>query len=186
MQCFINRGGSEAFLSNMRGWYPNDKFNSVRFDFPSVPVSGMTRTEHRFKSFLDRIAQARDTSTIAGMIMMYGYLDGRNKQQAEAFCENFQLFVSEVRVAARNPTLPVFIDRAEYYATDNGAHWRIVDSIKNYLPFAMSHVYLFPYSYMPSGRMQPRDHHYDTLGHILAGNQLATMVQMYGEDWWVK
>lgn len=111
MKYFLSTGGEATFLNRMEAWYPGYRFKVIDGSHLSCKLSDIHGAY--VDSFVNRIERYSDTGIIAGLILMFGYVDGRDSASAYSFSSNMVKFISTVRTVAKCPYLPVFLCRYE-------------------------------------------------------------------------
>lgn len=188
MENFFRRGGEAAFEKTMTALYPDQYFGSIRCAFASTGPATMKKGEPRFDHFVRRIKSA---GKIGGLVLMYGFIEGKDSCAASSFFNDARRFISDIRDAADNASLPVFINR---YEANNRKEASVrayekysgkIDNSIEQLAESDRHCHLCPIRYMPAAHFA-ENHHYDSIGQWIFGVQLPAIIQFKKEDWWIK
>ncbi|MDD5006383.1 MAG: hypothetical protein PHS33_07815 [Candidatus Omnitrophica bacterium] len=191
LKFWCEKGGSETFLNIMKLQYPDYLFGTIEYVHLSAVIADIDDGYSRYSRFISNIAGVNDTEIIGGLIMAYGFVEGRSKAEADSFEGNLKRFINTIRRVSGNNELPVFLNRYDKNVSAQEARGYqvfavIVDSAIINTSKTMKHVYIFPLRYMPSQRYIANDHHYDSTGHWLAALQIPYIIQNYNEDFWFK
>jgi hypothetical protein len=187
-----NHSGSVVlpFLKNMADRYPAYNFCGIKYGHACGQAFHILTEENHKRFFVNKIAEMRRVSRIGGIMLMYGYIEGRYPEQIEPFGRNLATLIDSLRSLAGDPTLPVIIGRYELNGSlTEAAEYRrydryVVQQIES-VPRVRQNVALAPFDYIPK-EYYCDNHHYTAEGYKMLADDACQIYENNGWDFWNK
>jgi hypothetical protein len=191
LENFFRRGGDSVFIKGMSIRYPGYSFAFDRCAFSSTTSRSMRKGEDHFDRLIERINKYKATKIIGGIILMYGFIEGKDSSEAVNFEKETNRLLLDIRTACDNPKLPCLIGRYEknWLFQPNTESYRkyasIVDSQINNFYFYNSLVIQIPIRYIAKENFYEGPHYNENGQRIFAEDAVA-LIQFYDLDFWYK
>ena len=187
-----NESGSLVmpFLKQMATMHPDFNFSGIKMASSCAQAFHRHPGDSRYDRCIKQIKELQDKgATIGGVLMMYGFIEGQNKESVDSIVIKTGLLINNIRFDVGNNNLPVIFGRYE----ENGDKIRC-PTYHNYdsllickidsIPLLIKNTALSPYKPVPSN-MYCDNHHYDENGYKLWANDAVQMIDEYGFNLWV-
>lgn len=176
------------YLRQMSIRYPERSFSAICCNHLSQKVSDIKRGEARYNNLMAAISAARDTAIIGGVIMAFGFIEGKDSAEAYSFRNDLVLLLESIRMEAQNDSLSCIIFRYEknnqglsnvaQYSAYSDVIDREINSMRTY-----RNVALAPVRYLPK-RYYCENHHSNRDGYAILSQDMAVLYQINGFDFW--
>jgi len=175
------------FLKRMALLYPEYHFCGVKYALNGLTAEDLlVNNGDRF--IIDKIKVLKEKSTIGGVLMMFGFIEGTDIKKVDDFDANVKHLIDKLRAAAGNETLPVIFGRYEengrkvlpgkFHRYDDVLTRQIeaLEKIDRFLKLA-------PIRPVPKGCFCD-DHHYNDYGYHLWVDDAVALIQINKFDFW--
>lgn len=184
-----NNSGSPVipFLKRMALLYPDYHFCGVKYSSNGLTIEDFL-TNKRNKYIFDKLKTLKKKSIIGGVLLMFGFQEGKDIQKVQELDAKCKLLIDELRKASGNRTLPFIFGRYE----ENGAkilphiyHRHDDILIKKIESLEKIDPYLKLTPIRPiSKRCYCDDHHYTAEGYQIWADDAAAIIQINKFDFW--
>jgi hypothetical protein len=188
-QNLLHNSGSPImpFLKRMALLYPDYHFCGVSYSSIGLSIKNFFANKNDWY-IIDRINILKEKSTIGGVILMFGFVEGLELKQVQELDINLKHLIEELRKASGNKTLPFIVgryekncDRVKTGILHNCADIlnKKIESLENIDPFLkLTPIRMIPAQYYCD------DHHYNAEGYRIWADDAAALIQMNHLDFW--